>query len=287
MSAQGVRTRIRTALSGFPERYALPSRPSAASPTIQDAFRQTQFMLSADLDLFERVMNLQLQILSANSKLRSPEAAALLAFWSRAFTHSADACTLMSLGSYSSCAPVLRAACDCIAAQHSLLAEGFSEYHAWLEGALSLDRERAAMAFDLGRFRAGSALAEDEQLSSVYRLLTDLSMPHFGSTALQVAPDSNLQKLAISFSDSAFHLGWAELIAGWLLILADAQLTTVVSSRVVAVEHAALAVYQSLSREIADALASRRRCYVEEVGRRFLLHNYRRTAAGSPKRVLL
>src|SRR3990172_12634424 len=51
--------------------------PAAAFPTIQDAFRQTQALLSADLELCERVMNLQLQILSANSKLRSPEAAAL------------------------------------------------------------------------------------------------------------------------------------------------------------------------------------------------------------------
>jgi len=193
----------------------------------------------------------------------------------------------MSLGSYSSCAPVLRAACDCIAAQRLLLAEGFAEYHAWLEGALSQDRERAAMAFDLGRFRAGSALAEDEQLGSVYRLLTDLSMLHFGSTALHVAPDSNLQKLAISFSDSAFHLGWAELVAGWLLMLGDAQLTTIASAGVFAVNHAALAVYQTYSREIADALASQRRCYVEEVTGRFLLHNYRRTAGGSPKRVRL
>lgn len=60
MTAQGLRTRIRTALSGFPERYALPSRPAAAFPTIHDAFRQTQALLSADLELSERVMNLQL-----------------------------------------------------------------------------------------------------------------------------------------------------------------------------------------------------------------------------------
>jgi len=112
-------------------------------------------------------------------------------------------------------------------------------------------------------------------------------MPHFGTTALHVAPDSNLQRVSISFADSLFHLGWAELIAGWLLMLADVQLTAVVSSGVFAVDHSTLAVYQTYSRETAGALESRRRCYVEEVGGRFLIHNYRRTASGSPKRVLL
>jgi len=287
MTEQGVRTRIKVALTAFPDRYALPTRPSTAQPPVQDAFRQTQFLLSADLELFEKVMNLQLQIGAANARLRSPEAGALFAFWSRAFSHISDACTMMSLGSYSSCAPLLRTACDCIASQRSLLDGGFGEYESWLENAIAQDREHAAIAFDLGRFRAGSALAEDERLGSTYRLLTDLSMPHFGTTALQVAPDSNLQRLAISFSDSSFHLGWAELIAGWLLMLADVQLTTVVSSGVFAVDHATLAVYQTYSRETAGALASRRRCYIEEVGGRFLIHNYRRTASGSPKRVLL
>ena len=287
MTQGGVRTRIKTALGAFPDRYAPPTRPSAAQPAMQDAFRQTQFLLSGDLDLFEKFMNLQLQIVKANSRLRMPEAAALFSFWSRAFSHMADACTMMTLGSYSAGPPLLRAACDCIAVQRSLLADGFAEYDTWLESAVSQDRAHSAMAFDLGRFRADSALAEDERLGGLYRLLSDLSMPHFGATAFQVAPDSNLQKLAISFGDCAFHLGWAELIAGWLLLLCDVQLTAVVSSGVFAVDHATLAVYQSYSREVASSLGNGRRCYVEEVDGRFLFHNFRRTAAGSPKRVLL
>ena len=282
-----MRTRIKTALGAFPDRYALPSRPSAPQPAVQDAFRQTQFLLTGDLDLLEKLMNLQLQIVKANSRLRTPEAAALFSFWSRAFSHMADACTMMTLGSYSATPPLLRAACDCVAAQRSLLTDGFGEYEGWLEGALSQDREHAAMAFDLGRFRAGSALAEDEGLGALYRLLSDLSMPHFGATALQVAPDSNLQKISIAFGDCAFHLGWAELIAGWLLLLCDVQLTAVVSSGVFAVDHATLAVYQSYARELASSLANGRRCYVEEVDGRFLFHNWRRTASGSPRRVLL
>jgi hypothetical protein len=194
---------------------------------------------------------------------------------------------MMTLGSYSATPPLLRAACDCVAAQRSLIADGFGEYEAWLDKAITQDREHAAMAFDLGRFRAGSVLAEDERLGMLYRLLSDLVMPHFGATAFQVAPDSNLQRLSITFGDCAFHLGWAELIFGWLLLLCDVQLTAIVSSGRLAVDHATLAVYQSYAREVSASLRNGRRCYVEEADGRFLFHNWRRTAAGSPKRLLL
>jgi hypothetical protein len=287
MTQSEVRTRIKTALAALPDRYPLPSRPSAPQPQVQDTFRQTQFLLKQELELFEKLMNLQLQIVKANSRLRTAEAAALFSFQSRAFSHMADACTLMTLGSYTACPPLVRIACDCVAAQMSLVANGFGEYEAWLENAVSQERGHAATAIDLGRFRAGSALAEDERLGPLYRLLSDLAMPHFGSTTFLVAPEANLQRISIAFGDSAFHLGWAELISGWLLLLCDVQLTTAVSSGVFSVDHATLAVYQSYAREVASVLASGRRCYVEEVDGRFLLHNWRRTASGSPKRVLL
>ena len=280
------RPKLRVSLAAFPERYVLPSRPSAAPPAALDAYRQTQFLLGGDLAVFEQAMNLQLDAVAANARARSPEAAALLTFWSRAFSHLADACTLMAGGAYVSCAPLLRSACDCIAAQRSLAAD-FSEYRQWFEGAISQQRERAALAFDLGRFRAGSALAGDERLGAVYRLLTDLSMPHFGSTALQVASDSSLQKLALAFADNAFHLGWAELITGWLLTLAAAQFETVASSGVFAIPDSVRAQHQGIARDTASALEGRRRCYVEDVDGRFLFHNFRRRASGAPKRVML
>lgn len=281
------RQRLRVALASFQQRYALPTRPSAAAPAVQDSFRQTQFLLSDDLALFERAMNLQLQVVAANAKARTLEAAALFGFWSRTFSHLGDACGLVCLGSYVSCAPLLRAACDCIAAQRSLIADGFDEYEEWYAGAITQDKERAALAFDLGRFRAGSVLAQDERLGSVYRLLTDLSMPHFGASALQAAPESTLQKLAIAFADAVFHLGWAELTIGWLLMLADAQLQTALGSGVFTADAPTQASHQTLTRDIEATLASTRRCYVEQVGERFLFRNFRRTAAGAPKRVVL
>lgn len=279
---------MRIALTVFPERYDLPARQPAALPTVQDAHRQTHFLLGTELGLFERAMNLQIDIVAANAKARSPQAAALLAYWSRVFSYLADACTLMSRGSYASCPPLLRTACDCIAAQRSLLADEFSDYLEWLPAAFSQDREHAALAIDLGRFRAGSVLAQDERLGGTYRLLTDLSMPHFGSTALETAPDSNLQKLGLAFADRAFHLGWAELVLGWLLTLAGAQLEASAGCGVFSISDEARAAYGALDRDIRAAVSNPRRCHAEEVaGGRYLLHSFRRAASAAPKRVVL
>lgn len=287
MAPEPPRPLLRLGLVAFPDHYSLPSRSPGASPSAADAYRQTQFLLGEDLAIFEKAMNLQLGIVAANSKLRTPAAAALFAFWSRVFSHLSDACTVLACGSYASCPPLLRNACDCLAAERALVRDGFGEYETWLADAVAQDREHSALAFDLGRFRAASVLAEDERLGPIYRLLTDLSMPHFGSTALMVAPDSGLQKLSLTFADTAFHLAWAELVSGWLLTLAQAQVETAITSGVFAVGADASAQAEGLGRDVSVALGSRRRCYVEEVGERFLFHNFRRRAAGAPKRVVL
>ncbi len=277
---------MKTALVAFPERYALPGRPTAGSASL-DAYKQTQFLLADDLALFERAMNIQLEIVAGNRRARSPAAAAMFALWSRAFSNLADACMLMTAGSYLSCPPLLRTALDSIAVQRSLIAGGFSEYEEWLERAITQAKEQQALAVDLGRYRAGSVLAEDQRLGAVYRLLTDLSMPHFGSTALLVGPDSNLDRLSLAFADAAFHLGWAELISGWLLILADAQLQTVSSQDTLTIEATMRERIEILRREITLRMENPRRCRAEPMGERFLFLNFRRTASGQPRRLVL
>lgn len=271
----------------FPQRYELPERPSGAPPSVQDAHRQTRFLLSADLELLERAMNLQLRIVAASARVRTPQAAAILGLWSRAFAYIADACTLLTRASYPSCFPLVRSACDAIAAQRALIAEGFGEYLSWLAEAVGQDREHAALAIALGRYRAGSVLAEEPRLAGVYRPASDLSLPHFGATALQTGPETTLQRFALAFADSAFHLGWAELIAGWLLTAADVQAETAITSGVLTVPEDVPGQHRRLSEEIRSALASPRRCRIEDVGGRYLLHNFRRTASGSPRRVIL
>ena len=278
---------MKAALVSFPELYTLPGKPSSASRQAADASKQTQFLLADELALFDRAMNLQLRIVAANSKARTPQATALFSLWSRTFSNLADVCSLVCCGSYVSCPPLLRSALDSIAVARSLIADGFTDYDEWFERAVAQAKEHQALAFDLGRYRAASVLAEDESLGAIYRFLTDLSMPHFGSTALQTGPDSSLQKLAIMFGDTAFHLGWAQLISGWLLVLAASQTEAVESSGVITLPEDSRRESDALATATARLLSDFRRCRVEEVDGRFLLHNYRRTTSGQPKRVML
>jgi len=232
-------------------------------------------------------MNLQLAIVAENRKARSVPDGAILSFWSRTFTLLADTCALLCDGSYASCPPLLRTALDCIAAQRSMGTDGLEDYEEWAVGAVSLAKEHQALALDLGRYRAASVLIENESLGSVYRLLTDLSMPHFGSTTLQVAPETGLERVALGFADTAFHLGWAELTAGWLLLLTATELETIRGQQALAVSREQSETISILSTRIASTLGNSRRCRAEEVDGRFLIHNFRRAASGQPKRVML
>lgn len=279
---------MKFAPTGFPKRYATPPRPAEGPPAVLDAHRQTQFLLSEDLLLFERAMNLQIEIAAANQKRRDSGAAMLFAYWSRTFSHPLDACAAVCTGSYVSAPPLLRAACDCIAAQRALIAGDFEEWEEWAQAAVAQSKEHNALAVDLGRFKAASVLAEDEALGRLYRILSELSMPHFGTTVLQTAPDTTLQRAPVSFAEGSFHLAWAELSFGWLLTLARAQLQTAAESGALTVTAEQREAVSRIATETDSLLAGERRCYVEELDDGGLLfHNYRRTATGQPKRVML
>jgi hypothetical protein len=276
----------RVVLSSFPERYSLPARPTA-SAAVQDSHRQTGFLLGQELATFESAMNLQLRIVAENAKARGSHAAAMLTLGSRVFSHLADACTLMSYGSYASCTTLLRTALDVIAVERSLIAGGFADYEEWFAYALSQDRSNAALIIDTGRYKAASVLVADERLGTLYRLLMDLSMPHFGSALLLTAPEASLQKIAPAFADGAFHLGWAELITGWLLLLAGEQLAVAIESGVFTLSETLASDCEAIQRDIRTALGNGRRCHVEESDGRFLFRNFRRATSGQPKRVAL
>jgi hypothetical protein len=236
---------------------------------------------------FERAMNAQLRIVAENAKVRGARAAAMFTLWARAFSHLADACQLMAQGSYVSCGPLARFALEAIAVQRSLVGGEFSEYEEWFADAVSQDKSNAALVIDRGNAKAPSVLIADERLGLLYRLLTELSMPHFGSSLLLAAPEASLQKAPLAFADGAFHLGWAELVTGWLLLLAGEQLKVVRECGVFEVSEASAGKADAIQRDVQSALANRRRCYVEDAGGRFVFHNFRRAASGQPKRVAL
>jgi hypothetical protein len=284
---------IRVSSIPFPESYDLPEKPSAGGPAI-DAFRQTGFVLGKDLGLFREGMGLQLKIVqdSSHSRFRKHPYAAIMGLWSRTFSTLADTCLLITRGSYQSCAPLVRSACEFVAAQQGLHSGEMELFTEWLAGHFVPKEEHKAFEFGLGRYFAGGVLADDAALRAVYRPASELGRPSFGATTLLIGPESNNRRLALAFADSSFHVGWAELTLGWLLSLCERQLAFATHAKgTFAIHDDTHAAYLSFSRRVEQSLTRSDRCRVEEIEeggyKRYLAHNVRRAAAGAPKRLLL
>jgi hypothetical protein len=278
-----------------PAAYALPARPDAsASPAVHDAFRQTGFVLGGDLRLFAEGMQAQLDVLrdSSHSRYRTHRYAAVVGAWSRSYAALADACVLVTRGSYVSVPNLVRSACELIAAQHQLESQEMREYVGWLLGHLKPDEEHKAFDIGLGHYFAGSTLAEDDGLRGVYRAASDLGRPNFGAGLLLTAAESNNARLAYTFADHAFHVAWAEIELGWLIRLCERQLAVAVHMpdvlNITPETHARHADYALRAAALLDSPSRARLEEVEvENFKRWLVHNFRRQPAGAPKKMLL
>lgn len=276
-----------------PEAWTPPSKPpESAGDQVQDAYRQTRFVLGEDIDLLHDLMDLQLGLLKDAYQTRTHAAAAIIGLWSRSYSYLSDGALLASRGSYASVLPLVRTACECIAATEGLRAGEMSMHHEWLANTLTPNERFKAFEFQLGRYFAQEVVANDALLRSVYRPAADLGRPAFGATLLQTAPESNNVRVAIAFADASFHLGWAEITLGWLLALTARQIQVIVeATAVLPVSDERRARYEALRRQVDAALARNDRCRIEEVDDRgdvrYLVHNFRRAASASPKKVLL
>jgi hypothetical protein len=277
-----------------PDEYALPGRPAGADPAALDAYRQTQFLLGTDLDLFAAALNLQLRLVkdAYPSKYRTHALAAIIGLWSRTYIALGDALLLATRGSYPSTLPLTRAACELIAAEEALRGGEMDEHSKWLFQTLQPNETFKAFEFELGRFFSGEVLATDPVLRAVYRPASDLARPNFGATLLLVAPESNQRRLALGFADASFHLGWAELVIGWQLALALRQLrVSVDATGIFPVSDEARSAYDALRSRIEAALARAGRCRIQEIeegnSRRYLVHNFRRAASGDARKIIL
>lgn len=279
----------------LPDAYALPGKPDdAAGGGAADAYRQTQFVLGADLRLFAEGMNLQLRLLgdSAHSKYRTHVYGAVVGAWSRAYVALADACLLVTRASYASVPNVVRSACELIAVEHQVKAEEFGEYVAWLVAHMKPDEGHKAFDAGMGHYFAGTTIAADRELRLVYRAASDLGRPNFGATLLITAPESNNLRLAYTFADASFHIGWAEIELGWLLRLCERQLAVAGHMRdvfnVSEEMHRDIAAYARRVQELLDSASRARLEEVEEQNmKRWLVHNFRRQPSGAPKKWLL
>ena len=277
-----------------PDAYALPGRPEGASPVVLDTYRQTQFVLGSDLELFAEAMDLQLRLVkdAYPSKYRTHALAAIMGLWSRSYSYLTDALLLTVRGSYASTVPLVRAACEVISAQEGLRGGEMDEHTKWLLATLHPDEAVKAFEFELGRYFAGGVIAADPALRSVYRPVSELSRPNFGATLLQVGPETNNLRIALSFADASFHLGWAELALGWLLVLALRQSRVIIDAEpLFPVSDERRTAFEDLERRVDAALGRTDRCQIEEFevegNRRYLAHNFRRAPGGAPKKILL
>lgn len=194
-------------------------------------------------------------------------------------------------GNYVAAMPLIRAAADYQASALYVLRDGAREWNEWLQqGGLASAPDAQALEIRLHAFRAGEVLVAHETLGPIYRASTDLSLSHFGSTLLLAGSESDPGRVLMTFGDRDFHLGLAELVSGWLLLLGAAQLEA-------AVEFAGVfnipnqAVVEAFCAEVRVAALKSARCRIEVIERdgekRYLVHNWRRTPGGATKRILL
>lgn len=275
----------------FPASYSLPSK---SEPAVADTFRQTSFVLGDDLRLFAEGMTLQLDILNASShsRFRTHAYAAVVGLWSRSYAALADALLLVTRGAYATVPNVVRPACELLAAQHQVLHEEMGEFVGWMLAHLKPDEDHKAFDVGMGHYFAGTTLAADDELRLVYRASSDLGRPNFGATLLEIGPESNNLRLAYTFADASFHVGWAEIELGWLLRLNERQLAIAVHMHdVLNITEETHAAYRAYALRVNDRLADRNRAVIDEVEqdgfKRWLIHNFRRQPSGAPKKYLL
>lgn len=280
----------------LPEAYRLPARPDGTETAVMDAHRQATFLLGADLRLIERGMNLQLAILSDSRPVpyRTAAFAALTMPWSRAYALERDAVALALEGAYGSCAPLLRDAAEAIAVQTELKRARFAGAEAWLAGVGEPDEERHGSLLPGFAIDVSAAETGEGELARVLRAASMAAGMAPSANLLQVASDSNRQRIAVTFGERAFHLGWAEITFGWLLALIGTQLelaTGLTDVLNITPDRAAECV--AWRTEAAGRLGRGERCRFEEAPIQgaaagdWIVHNFRRGGSGSPRRIVL
>jgi len=289
-----------------PEAWALLGKPTDLPADADDAWRQTGFVLAEDLRLLTANLDLQVRLAATGYTLsaRNMRMASIASLWSRAVVTASDAAHLTRLGSYQSALGLVRQLAELLAAQRGLAAdpEAWETFKAWAHRGYATHADSRADEIGLGHYFAGEEIAQDPVLRVIYRGASDLARPNFGPSALFTANEATRQKYPLVFGDRAFHLGWAELILGWLLHLGVAQLHFALHAaalfpappelREAVVAHArAVEVYvehHANSTATGDAPRCRLEEYVDTDGRRrHLLTDFRRRTGDAAKRILL
>ena len=276
-----------------PDSWDLLGPPEGLQGDAEDAWRQSGFELAGDWQLLRAGLRLQARLAATGytPRARTMTMAGFASLWSRAFLGLSDTAPLVRRGAYQSALPLIRSVAEFISAQRGLVEE-LDEWRRWTHEAFGRDEASRSTEQLLGHYFSGESIASDPQLRTIYRAASDFARPNFGPTALLVANEASHERYPLNFADQAFHLGWAELLFGWLLRLDAAQLHSSLhlsaqfpaseELRAEAVEHV---------REVEAHLDDERRCRLEEFEdsqrrRRHLLVEFRRQRADAPRRLL-
>ena len=277
-----------------PDGWTLPGKPADLDDVAEDAWRQTTFTCGEEMRLVAANLDLQARLAATGymATARSMTMAGYASLWSRSFSASSDAASVIRRGSYQSALPLLRQAVEFIGAQRGLDAE-MDEWRRFTHEAYGRSEPARATEIGLGHYFAGEAIASEEHLRLIYRATSDLGRPNFGPTALFVANEATHERYPLNFADHAFHLGWAQLLLGWTLRLGAVQLHTSMhlAQHFPGTEDLRAQVVAHV-REAEALLADTDRCRLDEWrgedGRpRHLLQQFRRRPGPATQRILL
>ncbi|MCY4617930.1 MAG: hypothetical protein OXD50_05160 [Chloroflexi bacterium] len=278
----------------FPSETPVLAKPRDDEPQVRrDAFRETSFALPLDLRWLNDAFTLQRKIVeqSYGSSFRNRRYASALIFWSRVYSAGLEARTLTARASYSAALPLLRAMMEWLGAEQAVVGDEQVEFEDWLRDAWSNNQEHHVTEIGMGQYMAGQQIAMAPETADAYRAVSELSRSHFGASALLSADGSHDKRFLVNWSDEAFHLGWAQLLIGWQIVIQDRQCRFAVGSGLFGVESEDRQEYQRLHRQTQSLLEDNRRCkatWIIDNGRqRLLIDNYRRQPSGAPKRILL
>ena len=200
-------------------------------------------------------------------------------FWSRVYGGGLEARALTARASYSAALPLMRATMEWLGAEQAVVGRSRSSSRTGCgrrgRPMPSSTRRRLAWAV-----HGGSADRDGARDGRCLRAVSELSRPHFGASALLTADGSHDKRFLVNWADEAFHLGWAQLLFGWQIVIQDRQCRFAVGSGLFGVESEDRQEYQRLHRQSQTILEDQRRCrgeWILDQGRqRLLIDNFRR-----------
>lgn len=254
-----------------------------------DAYRQSIFLLSEEIDFFIDGLNLESSIASvfSSSKYRNQNIASVLVNWSRSWLARLQALHSLENGNYSAAFPLVRASIDHVATQSTLMTNDASDWTDWLQSdGIRNDNDAHALSIGLGRFRSGELLASENDLGLIYRIVSDFTMPHFGTTLLVAGGEPSVGRVAPTFADRDFHLAFAEIIIGWLLKIGIFSFDLLENADE-KYHHPHVDVVKKWIRETETLLEDKKKSFVHYDGQNYVLENWRRSPTARAKRIIL